>query len=87
MASAALIVKDDGNFEATPELREALHMQPGTRLELVQQSGLELRFRMPVPTKEINSWRDLEGILADSPADPNRDLERERITELERDAR
>jgi len=87
MASTpALIVHEDGSIEATPELKEKLHLAPGTRLELVQQSGREIRFRIPAPMKEIKSWRDLEGILADSAADPNRDLEQERLRELERDA-
>ena len=87
MASGpALIFHEDGTIEATPELQQTLHLKPGTRLELVQQSGVELRFRIPPPMKEINGWRDLEGILSDSPADPNRDLEQERLLELERDA-
>jgi hypothetical protein len=87
MASTpALIVHEDGTIEATPELKAKLHLAPGTRLELVHQSGEEVSFRMPSPMKEIKSWRDLRGILADSPADPNRDLEQERLRELERDA-
>jgi hypothetical protein len=85
MASAALIVKDDGSFEATPELLQKLRLVPGTRLEFVQQDGAELRFRAPCEMREIKSWRDLEGILADSAADPNRDLDEERLAELKRD--
>jgi hypothetical protein len=85
-SSPALIFHEDGSIEATPELKQKLQLTPGTRLELVQQSGSEVRFRMPAPTKVIRSWRDLEGILADSPADPNRELEQERLAELERDA-
>jgi hypothetical protein len=86
-SSPALIFHEDGSIEATPELKQKLQLNPGARLELVQQSGTEVRFRMPVSTKEIRSWRDLEGILADSPADPNGELEQERLAELERDAR
>ena len=85
--NAALIVHDDGSFEATPELKETLHLAPGTRLEFVQRSGEEIRFRVPLEFREIKSWRDLKGILADSPCDPNADLERERLQELERDSR
>ena len=86
MASAALIVKDDGSFEATPELKKLLRMEHGTRLEFVRQDGAEFRFRAPYEMREIHGWQDLEGILADSPADPNRDLEQERLAELKRDA-
>jgi hypothetical protein len=84
--NAALIVHDDGSFEATPELMDTLHLAPGTRLELVQRAGDEIRFRVPKVFPEIKSWRDLEGILADTDCDPNADLERERLLELERDA-
>jgi hypothetical protein len=88
MASTpALIIHEDGSIEATPELKERLHLAPGTRLELVHQSGEEVSFRMPPPMREIKSWRDLRGILADSAADPTKDLEEERQRELERDAR
>jgi hypothetical protein len=87
MASAALIVKDDGSYEATPELKMKLQLAPGSRLELVEQEGTEFRFRAPAAMKEIHGWRDLEGILADFPADPNRDLEQERLVELKRDSR
>ena len=52
-SNAALIVHDDGSFEATPELREALHLAAGTRLELVQQSSEEVRFRIPRWPSEI----------------------------------
>jgi hypothetical protein len=86
MASAALIVKDDGSFEATPELKLKLRLAPGSRLELVQQDGMEFRFRAPAAMREIHGWRDLEGILADFPGDPNRELEQERLEELKRDA-
>jgi hypothetical protein len=86
-SSPALIFHEEGTIEATPELKETLQRMPGARLELVHQSGAEFRFRMPTPMKEIRSWRDLEGILADSPADPNRDLEQERLREIESDAR
>ncbi len=85
-SSLALIFHEDGSIEATPELKQKLQLKPGTRLELVQQSGAEFRFRMPSLMKDITSWRDLEGILADSTADPNRDLEQERLAELDRDA-
>jgi len=81
-SNAALIVHDDGSFEATPELREVLHLAAGTRLELVEQSSEEVRFRIPRWPAEIKSWRDLEGILADSDADPNADLELEKQREL-----
>ena len=84
--SAALIVQDDGSLSATPELKESLDLSPGTRLELVRREGEEVRFRIPTPMKEIKSWRDLEGILADSEGDPNAELEAERIAELKRDA-
>ncbi len=85
-SSLALIFHEDGSIEATPELKQKLQLKPGTRLELVRQSGAEFRFRMPSLMKDITSWRDLEGILADSTADPNRDLEQERLAELDRDA-
>jgi hypothetical protein len=83
--NAALIVHDDGSFEATPELKDTLHLAPGTRLEFVEKSGEEIRFRVPKVFPEIKSWRDLQGILADTPLDPNADLERERLRELESD--
>jgi hypothetical protein len=86
MASAALIVKADGSFEATPELKLRLQLEPGTRLELVQQDGAEYRFRAPSTRREVKSWRDLEGFLADSTADPNRELDEERVAELRRDS-
>lgn len=86
-SNAALIVHDDGSFEATSELKDTLHLAPGTRLEFVEKSGGEVRFRVPKLFPEIGSWRDLKGILADTPFDPNADLERERLRELERDAR
>jgi hypothetical protein len=85
--SAALIVHEDGTFEATPELKDTLHLAPGTRLELVQRTSDEIRFRVPKVLREIKSWRDLQGILADSDADPNADLEAERLRELESEAR
>jgi hypothetical protein len=85
-SSAALIVQEDGSIEATPELKDTLHLTPGTRLELVQRTGDEIRFRVPKVFPEIKTWRDLKGILADTPFDPNADLERERLRELERDA-
>ena len=86
MASPALIVRDDGSIEATPELKEKLRLIPGTRLELVEQDGQELRFRAPSYAREIRGWRDLEGVLADSDADPNFELEQERLAELRPDA-
>jgi hypothetical protein len=85
VSNAALIIHDDGSIEATRELKEALHLMPGSRLEFVQKTGDEIRFRMPKQLKQIESWRDLEGILADSPLDPNTELERDRLQELERD--
>ncbi|MGA7155681.1 MAG: hypothetical protein WBY53_02475 [Acidobacteriaceae bacterium] len=85
ISNAALIFHDDGSIEATRELQDALHLIPGSRLELLQRTGEEIRFRMPKQFKEIGGWRDLEGILADSPLDPNADLERDRLRELERD--
>ena len=85
-SSPALIFHEDGSIEATAELKQKVRLTPGMRLELVQQSDSELRFRMPKSSIEINSWRDLECILAESAADPNRDLEQERLAELERDA-
>jgi hypothetical protein len=87
MASAALIVKDDGSFEATPELREALHMQPGTRLELVEHDDQEIRFRVPGSMRDIAGWRNLEGILADSPVDLNEERRKERERELDQENR
>jgi hypothetical protein len=69
-SSAALIFEDDGNITATPELKSRLSLKPGTRLELIQQSGAELLFRIPAPMREIHSWRGLQGILADTDADP-----------------
>jgi hypothetical protein len=85
--NAALIVHEDGRFEATPELKEALHLAVGTRLEFIQRSGAEIKFMVPKVFPEIKSWRDLEGILADTDCDPNADLELDRLRELERDAR
>jgi len=85
-SSPALIFHEDGSIEATPELKMKLQLAPGSRLELVQQEGAEFRFRVPTAMREIRGWRDLEGILADSPVDPNRDLEQERLAELKRDA-
>lgn len=82
MATPALIIKDDGSFEATPELKEALHLKPGTRLELVESTGSDVKFHVPSYMREIKSWHDLEGILADSPHDPNAELEAERLKEL-----
>jgi uncharacterized protein YlzI (FlbEa/FlbD family) len=87
MASAALIIKDDGSVEATPELGVALHLKPGTRLELVEQSAGEIHFRVPSYLREIHSWRDLEGILADPDFDPNLELELEKQRELESEGR
>jgi hypothetical protein len=83
MASAALIVKDDGSIEATPELREALRMKPGTRLELVQHNAYEVHFR--VPSQETRGWRDFDGYLAGSPVDLNEERRKERQRELERE--
>lgn len=85
-SSLALIFHEDGSIEATPELKKKLQLAPGSRLELIEQEGSEFRFRAPTAMREIHGWRDLEGILADSPADPNRDLELERLDELKRDA-
>lgn len=84
-SNAALIFHDDGSIEATRELKDALHLMPGSRLEFIQKTGDEIRFRMPKLLKEIGGWRDLEGILADSPFDPNAELEQDRLRELERD--
>jgi hypothetical protein len=84
-SSLALIFHKDGSIEATPELKRKLQLVPGARLELIQQEGAEFRFRAPTAMREIESWRDLEGILADSPVDPNRDLDQERIAELKRE--
>jgi hypothetical protein len=86
-SSAALIIHEDGSFEATPELKQALHLTPGSRLEFIQRSGTEVRFKLPKVFPEINSWRDLEGILADTDCDPNADLEADRLRELESDVR
>jgi hypothetical protein len=86
-SSAALIVHEDGTLEATPELKDTLHLVAGSRLEFVQQTGDEVRFRMPKWPDEIRSWRDLQGILAHSDADPNAELELERLRELESDSR
>ena len=86
-SSAALIFHEDGSIEATPELKDTLHLAPGSRLEFVQQSGEEIRFRMPTWPDEIRNWRDLQGILANSSADPNADLERDKLRELESESR
>jgi hypothetical protein len=85
ISNAALIFHDDGSIEATRELKDVLHLTPGSRLEFVRKTGEEIRFRMPKPLKEIGGWRDLEGIWAGSPFDPNAELERDRLRELERD--
>jgi hypothetical protein len=85
MASAALVVKDDGSFEATPELMNVLHMQPGTRLELVQREGDEVRFRVPAGAEELQGWRSLRGMLAGSPVDLNEERRKERERELASD--
>jgi hypothetical protein len=83
MATPALIFKEDGSFEANPELKLALHLKPGARLELVENNGSEFSFRVPKSLKLINSWQDLEGILAESSSDPNEDRRTERLSELE----
>ena len=85
-SAAALIVKDDGSIEATPELWEALHMRPGTRLELVEHSAQDVHFRVPSTPPEIRSWRALEGYLADSSIDLNEERRKERQRDLEREA-
>jgi uncharacterized protein YlzI (FlbEa/FlbD family) len=87
MASPALIIKEDGSVEATPELGLALYLRQGTRLELVKQSFGEVHFRVPSYLREIHSWRDLEGILVDSDLDPNLELELEKQRELESEGR
>jgi hypothetical protein len=86
-SSLALIFHEDGTIEATAELKRKLRLAPGSRLELVEQEGSEFRFRAPGVMREINGWRDLEGILADSAVDPNDDLAQERISEVKRDLR
>jgi hypothetical protein len=86
-SSAALIFHDDGSIEATPELKDALHFAGGTRLELVSQSEGEVHFRVPVWPVEIRDWRDLQGILANSPIDPNAELDIEKQRELESESR
>jgi hypothetical protein len=83
MATPALIFREDGSFEPTPELKLALHLKPGARLELVENTGSEFSFRVPKALKPIHSWQDLEGILADSASDPNEDRRQERRRELE----
>ena len=87
MASgAALIFHEDGSFEATDELKQQLRLQPGTRLELVEQTGQEVHFRVPTyAPRTIKSWRDMEGFLAGSPVDLNEERKKERQRELERD--
>lgn len=85
MASAALIVRDDGSFEATPELKELFHMRPGSRLELIQHNCQEVRFRVPAP--ENHGWQSLEGYLADYPVDLNEERRKERQRELESEER
>ena len=85
-SNAVLIFHDDGSIEATRELKDALHLIPGSRLELVDQSGPEIHFHIPPPVKDVRSWRDLEGILSSSTFDPNAELEKDRLRELERDA-
>ena len=87
MASgSALIFHEDGTIEATPELKQKLHLTPGTRLELVGQIGQEVRFLVPSsPPRTIKSWRDMAGFLADSPVDLNEERKKERQLELERD--
>ncbi len=87
LGNAALIVHDDGTIEATRELKDALHLVPGSRLEFVQKSGEEISFHMHASPKDIGSWRDLEGILADTAFDPNAGLERDRLRELESDTK
>lgn len=82
-SSAALVVKEDGSLEATPELKEKLRLVTGSRLELLEKDGSELRFHMSSWPRELKTWRDLEGILADTDADPNADLEEDKRRELE----
>ncbi len=85
-AGPALIVHEDGMIEATPELKQKLHLTPGTRLELVGKIGREVRFRVPSsPRRTIKSWRDMAGFLADFPVDLNEERKKERQRELERD--
>jgi len=84
-SNPALIFHEDGSVEATPELKRKLELVHGNRLELVQQDGAEFHFRVPIEMREIHGWRDLEGILADSPVDLNRELDEERLSELKRE--
>jgi hypothetical protein len=86
-SSRALIFNEDGSIEATPELKLQLNVTAGTRLELIQQDGSDLLFRIPPPEVEPQSWMSLRGILAHSSADPNAELDQERQRELELDAR
>lgn len=86
-SGAALVVREDGTLEATPELNETLHLTAGSRLELVDNDGTELRFRVSAWPAEIKNWRDLEGILKHVAADPNADLEDDKRRELESEGR
>ena len=90
MAAHPIVTFHDGKLEVPEELQRELKLHEGSQLRVVAVSGesVTLQTEPAEPkAKTFGDWRRLEGLLADSPLDPNADLEREKQRELEQEAR
>ena len=91
MASEPVLkLLEEGKLEFPIELSERLHLKPGGGLRVVYANDRGIMLEPAAPAEENTlrgDWRRLEGILRNSGFDPNADLERERLLEIERDKR
>lgn len=86
MAAYPIVVVDDALLKKLPEeFRDDPRYQCGSSLELVPVA--EATMPSLSYERKIESWRDLEGILADSSFDPNAELEAEKQRELQSEGR
>lgn len=91
MASEPVLkLLEEGKLEFPLELSERLHLKPGGGLRVVYANDRGIMLEPAAPLQENTpkgDWRRLEGILKTSGFDPNADLERERLQEVERSKR
>ena len=90
MAAHPILTFHDGKLEVPEEVQRKLKLHEGSQLRVVavSQESVTLQAEPAEPKPRIiGDWRRLEGLLADSPADPNAELEREKQRELAEEAR
>jgi hypothetical protein len=85
MAANPIVVVDHGKVDIPEELQGDPRFKDGSRLQLVPIPSASLS-----KAEEALAWKEfrkLRGILKDSDFDPNAELEKEKLRELEEERR